>query len=173
MGNRLTQEETNEREELLNKLIKIDVETLEIGDTEGHSGYIDFIHPNLLNNNNIMKGIDRYNRPFIVFKAEIILPNYTKIQTFTTFFQRFNDSKFTWHACGHHGLNLFDTCGGANNAQIKILYELLSNKTVSLDDIELDEIDNLKLLWRNSIKEEDYHELKYVYPVRINVGYNI
>ena len=37
---------------------------LDIGEAEGHTGYIDFIEPNMMSAG-IMKGIDRYQRPFI------------------------------------------------------------------------------------------------------------
>ena len=168
----MSQTEIDERKELINKLFRINVEQLDIGNAQGSTGYIDFIKPTSLDNNNIMKGRDINGRRFIVFKAEIILSNSKKIQTFTTFFQRYYDSDLTWHTCGHYGLNLFDTCGGVNNIQARILYELLSNNSVDLNNFSIDELDNLKLLWKNGLDEE-YNASEDIYPTQINVGYSI
>jgi len=55
-----------------------------------------------------------------------------KINTFTTFFQRYTDDSLLWHACGHNGPLLFDTVGGANITQLKLLDDLLKNGYVDL-----------------------------------------
>lgn len=169
MGNQLSEFEIDERYKLIKKIFNIaNINKIEIGDRVGHSGYIDFIEPELLVNDDILKGIDIYSRSFIVFKAEIILQDNSKIQTFTTFFKRYHDSDIVWHACGHYGLNLFDTCGGANNTQIKILYDLLSNKTIDLSNMTIDQIDNIKLLWNR----HDNDDAKNISPIRIDIGHS-
>lgn len=169
MGNQLSRSEIDEREKLIKKILNIkNINKLDIGNRVGHSEYIDFIEPELLVNDDILRGTDIYSRSFIVFKAEIILQDNSKIQTFTTFFKRYHDSNIIWHACGHYGLNLFDTCGGANNKQINILHELLSNKTIDLSDMKIEQINELKLLWNNN---SDNYE-KNIYPIRIDLGHS-
>ena len=170
MYGRLTTEEINKKKDLLSKLLNNNYPILDIGNEEGHSGYIDFILIKSMDNNNIMKGTDKYNRPFIVFKAEFIFPDNTTMHTFTTFFKRYSDSELLWHACGHDGLNLFDTCGGATELQLIMLNELLSNNTLDLSNKSTDELDNFKLLWRSGITG-DYKLKKDIYPTRINIGH--
>lgn len=169
MGNSLSQVVVSERRELLSKLYNIDVPILDIGNCMGSTGYIDFITPNLLNGLNIMKGKSYDGREFIVFKAKFKFTDDIEIQTFTTFFKRYVDNDITWHTCGHHGLNLFNTSGGADNNQIQLLYELLRIGKIDLTNLNKEEIDNLKLLWRFGI-ETDYENRKDIYPVEIILG---
>lgn len=126
MGNSLTQEEKDIRNDYLNKIKNLNLPNLDIGIKNGTTGYLDFINPNELGTNNIMKGWDSLARPFLVFKAEFEYPNGLKKKTFTTFFQRYSDNYLLWHCCGHYGVNLMFTEGGANTEQIKMLYELFS-----------------------------------------------
>ena len=134
MGNTIEPEVKNKMIEVCNNIFDIDCPILDIGEREGLTGYIDFINPQELNNSNIMKGKDKYNRKFIVFKS-IIRPlnNDDPIQFFTTFFKRHvDDYSITYHTAGHYGELLFQTEGGATISQMNILYELLKNGNVEL-----------------------------------------
>lgn len=162
---------TSERNKLIDNIFKIDAEQLDINNYQGSTGYLDFIELSSLDTNNIMKGVDINKRKFIVFKAEIILSSHKKIKTFTTFFQRYSTSDSIWYACGDHCLNLFDTTGGATNTQIRLLYELLSNKTIDLSNMEINQIDDLKLSWKYGLNKE-YKIYKNDYPIQINIGYS-
>lgn len=127
MGNSISQEEINIRNEYLSKIIKLNLPILDIGTQNGSTEYLDFIKPDELGSNNIMKGFDCASRPFIVFRAEFEYSNGLKKKIFTTFFQRYSDNQLLWHCCGHYGVHIMDTTGGANTEQIKMLYELFSS----------------------------------------------
>ena len=127
MGNSLSQEEIEIRKEYLDKMRNLKFPKLDIGIKNGSTGYLDFIKPEDIGTNNIMKGHDSSLRPFFVFKAEFEYPNGLKKSTFTTFFQRYSDNDLLWHCCGHYGINLMYTVGGTNTEQIKMLYELFSS----------------------------------------------
>lgn len=149
--------------QLIKSIMNFDCKKLNVSFRYGTTNYIDFIKQSELQEN-VMKGIDDFNRPFIVFKAEIIYDNSKfNIKTFTTFFQRYTDDKLLWHSCSHDGPLLFDTSGGANISQLKLLDDLLKNGHVNIDltpDIIYDE--KLKLLLNNKIK-----------PIKIQLGYSI
>lgn len=168
MGNQLSQEEIRERKQELDKILQLRFPSLNIGSQNGATGYLDFIKPEDLTTNNIMSGYDFAYRPFVVFKAEIELNNGNKIQTFSTFFQRYSDNLLTWHICGHYGRNLFFTDGGASNSQIKVLYELLSSGSYVITP---DKLDNLRLNWMsdNQYNEIDIPESEF--PKKIIIGY--
>ena len=118
----------------LQNIMDYNCKILDISDRFGDTNYIDFIKQSEVTEN-IMKGVDDNERPFIVFKAELVYNTNntnTKIikKTFTTFFQRYTDNKLLWHTCGDDGNLLFDSNGGANLVQIKLIEELLLiNKT--------------------------------------------
>ena len=118
----------------LQNIMDYNCKTLDVRDRFGDTNYIDFIKQSEVTEN-IMKGIDDNERPFIVFKSEFIYntnntnninnTNNTNIKiikkTFTTFFQRYTDNKLLWHTCGHDGDLLFDSNVGANLIQIKMI----------------------------------------------------
>lgn len=139
MGNSLTQEEIDIRNEYLDKIKNLNLPVLDIGLKNGSTGYLDFIKPDELGLNNIMKGKDCLSRPFIVFRAEYEYPDGLKKKTFTTFFQRYSDNKLLWHCCGHYGINLMYTEGGTNTEQIKMLYELFSSGEYKIDKDKIQE----------------------------------
>jgi len=68
----------------LYKIPKIKIKRYFIGD------YIDFLDKSYFINSNIVRGIDKYNRPFIS-----ILYNKEK-SLITTLFQRYTDDKYRW-----------------------------------------------------------------------------
>jgi len=155
------------RRNLIRNIMNTECNILDISHRFGHTSYIDFINHDELKENKIIKGIDDHNRQFIVFKAEIIyndLNNNPKIYTtFTTFFKRYTDNDFLWHACGHYGPILFDTVGGANIEQLKLLNDLLKNGYVDLTP----EMDYEKLKLYFFIDKDD------LTPIKIKIGYDV
>lgn len=71
---------------------------LDIGDRIGLTGYIDFIRNDDMQYP-VMKGRDRFNRPFIAIKvAKRLKTTPDELPTFSvgTFFQRYSDNKRDW-----------------------------------------------------------------------------
>lgn len=148
----------------LQNIMDYNCKILDIKDRFGATNYIDFIKQSEVTEN-IMKGVDDNERPFIVFKAELVYNTNntnTKIikKTFTTFFQRYTDNKLLWHTCGDDGNLLFDSNGGANLVQIKLIEELLKNKYIDLTpDMDIYQL-RLKINYENP------------YPIKIQLGYS-
>jgi len=147
----------------LQNIMDYNCKTLDVRDRFGNTNYIDFIKQSEVTEN-IMKGIDDNERPFIVFKAEFVYNNTNTnskiIKTFTTFFQRYTDNKLLWHTCGNDGDLLFDSNGGANLVQIKMIEEILKNGYIDLTpDIDIYQL-KLKINYKNP------------YPIRIQLGHS-
>ena len=152
------------RKSLISSIMDIDCPKLDINHRYGATSYIDFIEQNELEENvNVMKGTDDFERPFVVFKAEIIYENskFNK-KTFTTFFQRYVDDSLVYQACGNNGPLLFDTRGGTNITQLKLLDDLLKNGFVDLaPDMDYDEL-RLSLNFKALVK-----------PIKIQLGHSV
>jgi hypothetical protein len=166
MGNTLSELDRNELRNAINELNKLEFNTLDIQDRRGVTGYIDFINPKELNDNNVMSGVDYANRPFFVIKAEIVYSDKTKINTFTTFFQRYSDDTLLWHTAGHYGKLLFDTTGGSSLSQFKLLSQLLLNGFYNL---EKEDANNLRIFNNDKYYTDDD---SIVYPKTILLGYS-
>ena len=166
MGNKLSELDKDDLRNTINELNKLEFNTLDIQDRKGITGYIDFINPEELNDNNVMTGIDYANRPFFVIKAEIVYSDKTKINTFTTFFQRYSDNTLLWHTAGHYGKLLFDTTGGASLSQFKLLFQLLLNEFYNLDK---EEANNLRIFNNDKYYTNDDN---IIYPKTILLGYS-
>lgn len=128
----------------------------DIGQRIGGTSYIDFIkddepqHP-------IMRGIDYYQRPFILIKAEIIDNNQKKWPVFETFFQRYTDDTQLWMGCGHYGDQFLDTSGGLRQDQANFLKELVTYKQV---EITPDMIDSLRISYSLTCKMNESTPIK-------------
>ena len=150
--------------QLIRNIMNINYKILDVSHRYGATTYIDFIKQlELQENINVMKGMDDFERQFLVFKAEIIY-NDSKFnkKTFNTFFQRYTDDSLLWHICGHDGPLLFDTVGGTNITQLKLLDDLFKNGFVDLTpDMDYDEL----RLYLNS--------KALVKPIKIQLGYSI
>ena len=145
----------------LQNIMDYNCKTLDVRERFGHTNYIDFIKQSEVTEN-IMKGIDDHERPFIVFKSELVYNTNSKIikKTFTTFFQRYTDNKLLWHTCGHDGDLLFDSNGGANLVQIKLIEEILKNGYIDLTpDMDIYQL-RLKINYEKP------------YPIRIQLGHS-
>jgi len=134
MGNNITKETVTEMEHVIKNITSYDCPTIDIGNNMGHSGYIDFIDPSYTNDNEIVKGIDVYNRQFIVIKASYILNDGNCEHLFSTFFNRYNDNSILWHCCGHYGQYMMHTDGGMCVDQLTFLNKLLQTKEIILTD---------------------------------------
>ena len=101
MGNTIANNTIIEIKNIISDIMKIDYNILDIGNKNGSTDYLDFISLDDVKNNNIMKGIDNYERYFIVIKAFYEYPTQNK-NTFTTFFQRHSENQTLWIACGQN-----------------------------------------------------------------------
>lgn len=108
------------------------IPTLDIGVRHGYTDYIDFIRKNELTSP-VMQGVDKYNRPFIVFSGTVSgvcdKKNGEK-GTFSrpfmeTIFQRYSNVSTLWVGCGHADRNLFHSPGGLNTAQLEVIHQLI------------------------------------------------
>jgi hypothetical protein len=114
---------------------------LDLKDRVGYTGYIDFIKEEELLDNNVMQGIDYYNRPFIVIKFKVYFENMLSTRNyFQTFFQRYSNNTLIWMGCGHYGAEIMDTSGGMTNKQLIFLTKLLKYNIVYLTNDDADEI---------------------------------
>lgn len=106
------------------------IPTLDIGVRYGYTDYIDFIRKNELTSP-VMQGIDRYNRPFIVFSGTVSgVCGKNGEGTFSrpfmqTIFQRYSNVSTLWVGCGHGDRNLFYSPGGLDTAQLKVIHHLI------------------------------------------------
>jgi hypothetical protein len=134
MGNKLSNEEKEEREQIVNNICNLNYNTLDLENRTSFTNYIDFIKPNELGEQvDCAKGKDNSLRNFFVFKARFNFVNEKYFDTFTIFFQRYSDDKLVWHCCGHSGPYLMETTGGTNNHQFRLIYELLKDGNVKLN----------------------------------------
>ena len=75
----------------------------------------------------IMKGLDSYNRPFIVIKMMI---EGTLIMQ--TFFRRYIDG-YQWQGCGHATQNLLvETSGGMKEDQIQLISDIINERNIKI-----------------------------------------
>jgi hypothetical protein len=143
----------NNRMYLITNIKNFDCERLDIGQRIGSTHYIDFIKESEVEHI-VMKGIDYYKRFFIIIKAEYIFNDETKLNIYSTFFQRYTDNYLLWHCCGQ----MMDTTGGMNIKQFELVNNLLTNGYVDLDDDIINEC-YLKL---EHDKEGQYKEGQYI-----------
>lgn len=171
MGNTLSYEEKHDLLLCANKIFKLEYNNLNVGNMKGSTGYIDYISLDDVGTNDVMIGRDFASRRFVVFKAQIEFSNGIKKQTFTTFFQRYNDNNFLYHCCGHHGIYLLSTEGGATLAQVKFLCDLLTSGIYVFGDEK-----NFKDVCINNQLTDEFvdwssGECKYVaFPVKVTIG---
>lgn len=123
-------EEKKSINSVLEKIYHRNLPILDIGDSIGPTGYIDFIplkeitHP-------VMKGQDFFKRKFIVLKA--IVDNKLCVQTF---FQRYSDNTELWMGANVSGRchNLLETCGGIKYLQALLIKDIVDGKSVKLEE---------------------------------------
>ena len=108
--------------------VPYNIPTLYIGNKQGHTDYIDFITLDDMTHS-IMRGIDVYNRRFIVIKMII-----NNIQLMQTFFQRYPEREGLWMGAGHGVRHLIDTTGGMKDCQFKLIDDIINNKIVKIKE---------------------------------------
>ncbi len=124
--------QVREIETITQKIYNQDCPNLVIGDRTGITGYIDFIDTSeFLEPFN--KGIDKYERKFVSFRANIEYEDGTTKETFTTLFQRYSQSEDLWMGAGRNTL-LFATDGGTNLQQLQLVLKLLQEGSVDITD---------------------------------------
>ncbi len=116
---------------VLSRVFSVDWNELDIGNRNGWTSYIDFIKPDDVGDAHGRKGKDASGRAFIAFKSNVRIQGET-IRLFTTFFQRYSDDDMLYHTAGHYGVHLFETTGGANLTQMRLLSDLLHSGTVDI-----------------------------------------
>ena len=152
---------------LIKSIMDFECTILDVSHRYGATCYIDFIEKSELSEN-VMKGIDDFERQFVVFKAETIYENpKLNKKTFTTFFQRYTDDLVVCQACGNDGPLLFDTVGGTNITQLKLLDDLLKNGFVDLTpDTDYDEL-------RLTLNSKTFITPTLIYPIKIQLGHTV
>jgi hypothetical protein len=106
-----------------------DTPRLEIGNRCGSTDYIDFLKWKEVTSD-IMYGIDRFQRSFIVIK--FMVEDYPK-PLMQTFFQRYTDEEY-WMGCGHATNLLIDTTGGMSFDQQELIQNIIDGKEVTIED---------------------------------------
>jgi hypothetical protein len=144
---------------------------LDIGDQMGDTNYIDFINSEYLYkhnmNNKIVRGIDKYNRPFISFRYKLynIYGTFSPELFVETIFQsRPNE----WYTCGHYGLEIIRYIGNyntLNNITFNYIRRLVNNETCGTlyydANVKYKEIPS-NMNKENLIKINEYLDNEYV-----------
>ena len=126
MGNSISQEEVDERNNLKSEIFELinKYPTLDTGNRNGLTDYIDYIELSEVTDM-VVKGSDLFNRPFFVIKYKIEGFDAVCIQTF---FKRYSNTEYPWMGCGHFTANLIDTSGGISTVQFRFMRDLIKNK---------------------------------------------
>ena len=98
---------------------------LDVGDRQGATNYIDFIDVDEVTSP-VMTGIDKFNRRFVVIKAQIEDHEYMQ-----TFFQRYTNENL-WISDFRN--NFLETYGGMTIEQLDLLQDLIDGKDVVLQE---------------------------------------
>lgn len=157
--------------QLISQIYLHECPTLDVGNKNGHTGYIDYIRQTDFSQN-VVKGCDSFGRQFIVFRADFVSENGDTKKTFTTFFKRYSDRETLYHAAGHDGLLLFRTEGGTTVEQMQFLLDLLEKKEVVITP------EMVKILRLNCYPVDEYittDDLTYdksLVPIKVRLGYN-
>ena len=108
---------------------------LDIGDRVGLTDYIDFLREEEITHN-LMKGVDIYNRKFIVMKVGIRNPKTGKLYRLQqVFFQRYTNDSNNWMTAGIVGnFEFTHSYGGMKQDQYKMLNDLVAGKTIIVED---------------------------------------
>lgn len=124
--------QATEIETITQEIYNQDCPNLDIGDRVGITGYIDFIDTSEFEES-FNKGIDKYERKFVSFRANIEYEDGTTKETFTTLFQRYSKTENLWMGAGRN-THLFDTDGGTNLQQLQLVLKLLKEGSVDITD---------------------------------------
>ena len=163
MGNSLSDQEIQERTDIINDINKLNFDVLDIGCKNGSTGYLDFFQPSDLKDGvSIMKGQDMIGRKFFIFKSIFEFEDGSVYENFTSFFQRYDNDELLWHCCGHYGTYIMSTQGGTSYEQFKFILELFTNKFVQLDK---EKCEDLRLNFYNYAEIDTPEQ----YPIRVKI----
>ena len=125
------------------------VPILDIGDRQGNTDYIDFIEEDEMGDNNIMKGVDKFNREFLVIRVKCNEKKY-----FQTFFKRYSSDKSIWMGCSKFRSDFMITIGGMNDNQFNFLNSLIKNGEITIhrNDIQSFKLYNFPKNEESSLK---------------------
>ena len=125
----------------LNDYVTYDVEILDIGEKEGFTGYIDFIGIDQFNTS-LVKGLDKYLRPFICMKVRVTFDDKSYMNLCQTFFQRYSNEKNLWtsaslliNSTDKNG-DLIVTYGGMSKYEKNFIREIVKNKCVDMKNYD-------------------------------------
>ena len=145
-------------ERALDALFGVECKEHDIGTRAGWTAYIDFIRPEELGDESVVKGTDAFGRRFIAFKSAVRTPSGTR-RLFTTLFQRYSEDQTLYHTAGHYGTHLFTTTGGASLAQIERVRELVCTGRI---DLTVEKMRDLRVGYR------DYEEIERLDPTTVD-----
>ena len=112
-----------------NYIDSLDIPILNLGDKIGRTDYIDFIMQSDFDSS-IVKGVDIYQRPFLVIK---VVDNTHKVYM-ETFFQRYTGNNSLWMGAGIS--QFIDTIGGMSVRQMNLVLDLINGKTCITEDYQ-------------------------------------
>ena len=113
--------------DIMKEIMSRNYPILDIGNREGHTGYIDFINDDEVIYP-VMKGKDNDNRPFIIVK--VIISNKVYVQTF---FQRYYDDNDLWMGCMVWGASSFiTTIGGMQMYQAMLIQNIINGDVIQI-----------------------------------------
>mgnify|MGYP001264195569 CR=1 FL=1 len=134
-------------ESIMKNITTKDFPRLDTKNRKGHTDYIDYIFIEEITNP-IMKGVDCYNRPFIVLKCMIDDEIYGQ-----TFFQRYTDNFNLWMGCSLYGAKPFiDTVGGMTKHQALLLTNIINKEPTIIDENHKPTYNNGKSLINKSVR---------------------
>ena len=97
---------------------------LDIGDIMGHTGYIDFITPQMMSAG-IMKGIDCYQRPFVSIRYK----QYDQIQVVNVFQRYSTDASYHFWVTNCTKIKGFEGVLVADQCLLAMLSSIMNHKT--------------------------------------------
>lgn len=152
----------NQFDNLINNIFNIECPILNIKGRCGITGYIDFIKPDEFSES-INKGKDDFDRKFITFRAIIEYENGESTETFTTLFQRYLKDNKLWMSAGNFSKLLFRSEGGTTIEQLEMLYELLKNGEIIINEKM---IEKCRLIPFNYLMDDENDLIK---PIKIRL----
>jgi hypothetical protein len=163
--------DTVDGENLVLVLQKHVPDVFDVGSRVGLTGYIDYIYPVELKQSSIARGIDIYQRPFVVMRGYVLnSANGFKHDFMQTFFQRYTGSPNVWVGCGHGGpRHLMHTDGGINVFQSRLLVDIITNGYASIPCSVIAQNDFKYRLIGVSFSENDHKIIDDTYTVTIRL----
>jgi len=110
---------------------------LDVGNRQGMTDYIDFIRETEVTSP-VMRGIDRFKRPFIVMKVVCTFKgdysNRNPMDCIQTFFQRYTDDLLRWNSGYAGGVEFLNTSGDVRRKEFDMLDRLIMGETVDIPE---------------------------------------